>query len=154
MNSGIVVSINITPNESEPLHSVNEIRALIGRGLEGDRYFNKTGMFSSKPKPGQEITLIEIEALEALQCDYNITLDLQESRRNIVTKGIALNHLVGKDFSVGEVRLRGIRLCEPCSHLESLTKQGARQGLIHRGGLRADILIEGVIHKGDSLQEL
>jgi len=129
--------------------SVNEVHVVIGKGLEGDRYFNEVGSFSKNPGLGREITLIEIEAVEALKQDYGIELNPKDSRRNIATRGVALNHLVGQQFKVGNVTLRGIRLCEPCSHLEKLTSKDVMRGLIHRGGLRAEILIGGVLRPGD-----
>jgi MOSC domain-containing protein YiiM len=131
---------------------VNEARVVPGRGLEGDRYFNHAGTFSQRPGTGRDVTLIELEAIEALERDLKIKLDLKDSRRNIATRGVALNHLVGKEFRVGNVRFRGIRLCEPCSHLETLTLKGVEAGLLHRGGLRAEILNEGIIRVGDSVQ--
>ncbi|MEK6601767.1 MAG: MOSC domain-containing protein [Candidatus Binatota bacterium] len=133
---------------------VNEVRAVPGKGLEGDRYFKQVGTYSNNPGSGRDVTLIEIETLEALKRDYGIELGLGESRRNIVTRGVALNHLVGRDFKVGAVTLRGIRLCEPCSHLENLSRKGVQRGLIHRGGLRAHILTGGTIRLGDTIQEL
>ncbi len=129
--------------------SVNEVHVVIGKGLEGDRYFNEVGSFSKNPGLGREITLIEMEAVEALKQDYGIELNPKDSRRNIATRGVALNHLVGQQFKVGNVTLRGIRLCEPCSHLEKLTSKDVMRGLIHRGGLRAEILIGGVLRPGD-----
>jgi MOSC domain-containing protein YiiM len=125
------------------------VRAVAGKGLEGDRYFNQVGTYSNHPGIGRQVTLIEIEAIEALKQDYDIELNPGASRRNIVTRGVALNHLVGREFKVGEVRLRGDRLCEPCSHLQKLTQQGVMRGLIHRGGLRAEILTAGVIRVDD-----
>jgi MOSC domain-containing protein YiiM len=103
------------------------------------------------PGSGRAVTLIEIEALEALQRDYQVELDPALSRRNIVTRGVPLNHLVEREFRIGDVVLRGTRLCEPCAHLERLTAKGAMRGLIHRGGLRADILEGGTIKVGDTL---
>jgi MOSC domain-containing protein YiiM len=121
--------------------------------LEGDRYFSATGTYlkNGRITPSQEATLIEAEAVEALEHESSIKLDPGDSRRNIVTRGIALNHLVGKEFVVGAVALKGIRLCEPCGHLEKLTQPGVREGLIHRGGLRAQILTEGNIRVGDTV---
>src|SRR5574341_1195811 len=145
MWQGTVVSIHIAVAAEGPMASVDEVRAVPGKGLEGDRYFSQVGTYSNNPGSGRDVTLIEIEALEALKRDYGIDLGLGESRRNIVTRGVPLNHLVGKEFRVGEVRLRGIRLCEPCSHLEKLSQQGAQRGLIHRGGLRAHILSQGTV---------
>lgn len=152
MQPGNVIGIYIASKESVPTISVNEVRAQPGHGLEGDRYFDHAGTFSRKDGPEREITLIESEALEALRRDYQIELSAGETRRNLLTRGVALNHLVGKEFQVGEVRLRGIRLCEPCGHLEKLTKPGVKTGLVHRGGLRAQILSAGVIHAGDVIK--
>jgi MOSC domain-containing protein YiiM len=146
-----ILSIHITPTETQPLISVSEVCAVAGKGLKGDRYFFKTGTFSNRATDGREITLIESESLEALLQDYTIALRPEQTRRNLVTQGISLNHLVHKDFFVGEVLLRGIRLCEPCGHLEKLTSDGVRAGLIHRGGLRANILTDGIIRIGDNL---
>jgi len=150
MGHGTVVSVFLAKAAGAACSPVREVRAVPGKGLEGDRYFQGIGTFS-KPKPDRELTLIEIESLEALSRDYGIELGPQETRRNIVTRGVPLNHLVGRDFKVGEVTVRGIRLCEPCSHLEGLTKKGVISGLIHRGGLRAQILTEGVIRVGDGV---
>jgi MOSC domain-containing protein YiiM len=133
--------------------SVKEVHALPGKGLGGDRYFKEIGTYSARlgPEENCEITLIEIEAIEALKRDLNIELGPGESRRNLVTRGVPLNHLVGSRFKVGEVALRGIQLCEPCSHLEGLTRKGVQAGLIHRGGLQAQILTDGTIRVGDTV---
>ena len=152
MWKGTVVSINIAPEAAKPLVSVNEVRAVKGKGLEGDRYFRASGTFSEKLQgPDHEVTLIEIEAIEALRRDYKIELSPGAARRNIVTRGVPLSHLVGKEFKIGSATLRGLRLCEPCSHLEGLTKAGVKSGLKHRGGLRAQILSDGVIRVGDAI---
>jgi len=152
MWKGTVVSINIAPEASKPIVSVNEVRAVKGKGLEGDRYCKANGTFSRKLQGSDhEVTLIEVEAIEALKRDYKIELNPSEARRNIVTRGVSLNHLVGKEFRVGAVTLRGLRLCEPCSHLEGLTKEGVKSGLKHRGGLRAQILSDGLIRVGDAI---
>lgn len=158
MWEGTVVSIHIAPDASAPMQSLTEARAIPGRGLEGDRYFVGTGFYSSKPSyGGREITLIEMEAVAALFAGVvnaegkrlGIKFAASDTRRNVATSGVPLNHLVGHEFSVGTVRLRGTRLCEPCKHLEELTQPGVLGGLIHRAGLRALILNEGVIHIGD-----
>jgi MOSC domain-containing protein YiiM len=128
---------------------VGEVRAEAGRGLAGNRYYRRGEEDASKRGPDREITLIEIEALDALRREDEIALAPGETRRNVVTRGVPLNHLVGREFQVGEATLFGIRLCEPCSHLESLTQLGVMKGLIHRGGLRAQILTDGVIKVGD-----
>ena len=144
-------SIFIGPKIGEPMQSLNQVRAVPGKGLEGDRYYEQAGTFSKKPDPSREVTLIEIETLEALERDYGQRFDPGESRRNLVTRGVPLNHLVGKEFQVGSVKLRGMRLCEPCTHLEKLAQKGVRPGLVHRGGLRAQILTEGVLSVGDPI---
>ena len=122
--------------------------------LEGDRYFNNIGTYSNEPGNGRDVTLIEIEALEALKRDYDIDLPAALSRRNIVTRGVAVNHLVGRDLRVGDAILHGTRLCDPCLHLEKLSRRGVLRGLIHRGGLRADILSSGAIRVGDAVAVL
>ncbi|HTK06307.1 MAG TPA: MOSC domain-containing protein [Ktedonobacteraceae bacterium] len=151
MQRGIVLGIQIASAEGMPMETREQAHAVPGKGLEGDRYYLGTGHFSSMHGPSYEITLIEIEVIEALKRDYDYEMAPKESRRNIVTAGIALNHLVQQDFFVGEVLLRGRRLCEPCFHLANLTHHNALSGLIHRGGLRAQILTEGIIHVGDHL---
>ena len=128
-----------------------EVKATPGRGIEGDRYFEGTGTWSNHPGEGREITLVEMEAFEGLARERNIALKPGETRRNLVTLGVPLNHLVGKEFQVGDVRLVGIRLCEPCHYLEEMTTKGVVAGLIHRGGLRANVLTSGIIRVGDSV---
>lgn len=131
------------------MQTLQRVKAVAGRGLEGDRYFSKIGTYSSDPGTG--VTLIEIEAIEALKRDYEIDLRAALSRRNIVTRGVALNHLVGREIKIGEAILHGTRLCDPCSHLEKLSRQGVLRGLIHRGGLRADVVAGGLIQVGDPI---
>ncbi len=121
------------------------------RGLPGDRYFAGTGTFSKPAKSGQDLTLIEAEALEALATEHGIELEPAAARRNLLTRGIDLNALVGERFYVGEVECRGDRLCDPCSHLERQTGPGVLRGLAGRGGLRADIVGAGTIRIGDAV---
>ncbi len=135
------------------MQSATSIRAVAGKGLEGDRYYSGCGSYSDHPGTGRHVTLIEAEALDALRRDYQLELDAGKTRRNIVTCGVALNHLVGKEFRIGEITLRGLRLCEPCAHMEKLTVKGALRGLVHRGGLRAEIVKGGVIRAGDTIGE-
>jgi len=149
MPQGRVESIHIASAARAAVCRVDAVKAIPGAGLEGDRYALGTGTFF-KPKPDHELTLIESEAIEALKRDYGVAIEAGNIRRNIVTRGVALNHLVGREFLIGEVRIRGIRLCEPCDHLEKLTGQPLIKGLLHRGGLRAQILTAGVIHTGDA----
>jgi MOSC domain-containing protein YiiM len=147
--AGVVVAIHLFPAKAQEGRSVAECRAVPGKGLEGDRYAERRGSFSDRGGPQREVTLIEEEAIEALARDYRVELAPGESRRNITTRGVALNHLVGREFRVGEVTLRGVKLCEPCSHLEKLTKPGVLKGLIHRGGLNAQVVTGGVLRVGD-----
>ncbi len=151
MFEGTLVSINIAPDAKAPMRSVSEARAVPGRGLEGDRYFDQKGTFS-KPQPDRELTLIEAEAIEAMRHELNVDYGLSDSRRNLVTRGVPLNHLVGREFWVGEVKARGLRLCEPCSHLQKLSHERVLPGLVHRGGLRAQILSEGMIRVGETVR--
>jgi MOSC domain-containing protein YiiM len=146
---GAVVAIHIASTGAAPMKSVTAAQAVAGRGLDGDRYYSKLGTYSNQAGSGRDITLIEIEAMEALKRDYQIELDAGRVRRNIVTRGIPLNHLVAREFKIGDVVLRGTRLCEPCAHMEKLTVKGAMRGLIHRGGLRAEIVKGGMVHVGD-----
>ena len=150
MNTGTIEFIYIAPKATAPTVSLTEVMAVPGVGLEGDRYALRQGTFF-KPEPDYELTLIEAEAIEALKRDYNVELAPGEARRNLVTRGIALNHLVGRDFQIGAVKAHGIRLCEPCDHLQRLTGRQLIKGLRHRGGLRAQILTQGAIRVGDSL---
>ena len=153
MWKGEVVAIFIAPEKSVPLVSKNAVHAVTGKGLEGDRYFKQVGTYSNRPEPGRQVTLIEIETIEALKRDLNINLGLGDSRRNIVTHGAPLNHLVGKQFRVGSVTMRGTRLTEPCAYLESLTKKGVRSSLEHRAGLSAQILDGGIFRVGDPIEQ-
>ena len=151
MWQGSVVSIYIAPAAGLPMETVPEARAFAGRGLEGDRYTLGIGHYSNTPGPGgRELTLIETETLEALP-GIGVKLSAAETRRNVATAGVPLNHLVGREFRVGAVRLRGTRLCEPCKYLEGLTQAGAMLALLHRGGLRSQILNDGVIRVGDTI---
>jgi MOSC domain-containing protein YiiM len=152
MWSGTVDSVHIASAAKAPMQAVNQVAAIPGAGLQGDRYFLQQGTFY-KPEPDFELTLIEVEAIEAIKREYNLDLGAGEARRNVVTRGVPLNHLVGREFTVGGVKVRGIRLCEPCSHLEALTGLPVIKGLRHRGGLRAQILTQGVIRVGDSISE-
>jgi MOSC domain-containing protein YiiM len=147
----IVVSVFIGEKE-EKLRAVSSVVAIAGKGLDGDRYSDGTGTFYKPDTPDREVTLIEIEALEALKRDYGIDLSPAEARRNILTRGISLNHLVGRAFSVGAVQFEGLRLCEPCGHLAALTSEKVRQALVHRGGLRSRVVVGGEIRAGDRIE--
>jgi len=153
-DQGTVVSIYIARAATAPMFAVDQVRALVGRGLEGDRYFHQAGTYSMDPQPGREITLIESEAVEAAARETGIDFAAADSRRNIVTRGIALNDLVGQEFTVGDVRMKGSRLCDPCEHMVQLCGKHVLRNLVGRGGLRADVLTEGLIRVGDDVRVL
>jgi MOSC domain-containing protein YiiM len=153
MFRGNVVSIFIAREAAIPMEAREEVNAIEGQGLQGDRYFDGRGHWSKTPGVGREVTLIEIEAIEALEIERNIAITPGATRRNVVTRGVPLNHLVGREFQLGAVRLCGTRLCEPCTYLEGLTQQGVLSGLIHRGGLRAEIVTGGTIRVEDPVTE-
>jgi MOSC domain-containing protein YiiM len=152
MGEGRLVGIFVGPQAEAPLGAVGEVRAEAGRGLEGDRYWAGQGTFWTA-ESDREVTLIEMESIEALAADNGIVLEPWQARRNLATRGVRLNDLVNRRFHVGEVTLLGIRLCEPCGHLERLTGQKLRPFLEGRGGLRAGIVTGGVIRIGDLIRE-
>jgi MOSC domain-containing protein YiiM len=149
MFRGNVVSIHIARAAAAPMESREEVKAVVGHGLEGDRYFNDAGHWSRSPGVSREVTLIQVETIEALQHEKSLAIAPGAARRNVVTRGVPLSHLVGREFQVGAIRLRGTRLCEPCAYLEGLTQPGVLAGLIHRGGLRAEIVTGGTIRVED-----
>ena len=134
-----------------PMKAVSTAEAIEGRGLLGDRYERGAGTFSNPSRGGYDLTLVEAEALEEMSAK-GVELSPIEARRNIVVRGIALDDLIGRRFRVGEVECFGQRRCKPCSHLERLTRPGVLRGLVHRGGLRADILVGGKIAVGDAVR--
>src|SRR5438132_2748707 len=138
MWNGTVESIHIASTAQGQTQSVAQATAVPGSGLDGDRYALRLGTFY-KPEPDYELTLIEAEAIEALRRDYRIELAAGDARRNIVTRNVPLNHLVGREFAIGQVHIRGIRLCEPCDHLQKVTGKPVIKRLLHRGGLRAPV---------------
>jgi MOSC domain-containing protein YiiM len=141
---GRVEAILMAADAESPLVRVEAAKAVAGRGLEGDRYYDGRGTFSG-PGRGYQLTLVEAEVLDS------IDLPWEQARRNIVTRGISLNALVGHHFSIGGVECVGRRLAEPCSHLEGLTRSGLLRPLVHRAGLRADIVLGGSIAAGDQV---
>jgi MOSC domain-containing protein YiiM len=140
--AGMVEAIRISAEHEqlpEPVDSID----VTGEGLPGDRYFGRG-----------DITLVEAEALDALREDTGIELSHAEVRRQVLTRGIALNDLLGKRFRVGGVEAVGVEWCEPCNHLETMTYPGVLKGLVHRAGLRADIVQAGRIAVGDEVGEV
>jgi MOSC domain-containing protein YiiM len=153
MMTGTLAGIFVAPAAELPMVSVSEVRAISGRGLEGDRYFQAAGTFSRGHEPDAELTLIESESIEAFAREQAVFLDPADSRRNLVTRDVALNDLVGREFMVGDVRVLGHGLCEPCLHLQRLTGHATiLDGLLHRGGLRAQILFSGTLRVGDAIR--
>jgi hypothetical protein len=150
---GTVELIALAAEAEGPMREVPSAEAIEGRGLRGDRYERGAGTFSNPGGRGYDLTLVEAEALEELSAK-GVELAPIEARRNLVVRGIALDDLIGRRFRVGEVECLGQRRCEPCSHLGRLTRPGVLRGLVHRGGLRADILSGGRIRTGDSVEAL
>jgi MOSC domain-containing protein YiiM len=152
MTEASVVSIHIAEAASGALKSLDAVHAVPGKGLEGDRYFTHTGTYSDTPGSGRDLTLIESEQLEGIEREHGIKIGPGESRRNLMTRGVSLNDLVDKEFTVGAVTVRGTRLCEPCAYLaETLGNPAALKALVHRAGLRCDIVTEGTINVGDPI---
>ncbi len=149
---GMIEAIHITSTKGEPMTAVESIEAEMGHGLVGDRYHAKSIADPEHAERRRNVTLIEAEVLEAVARDYDINLAAIDSRRNLLTRGAALNHLVGIEFTIGAVTLRGAELCEPCAYIERKNSApGLRNALIHRGGLRAEIIAGGTIRVGDPL---
>jgi hypothetical protein len=151
---GEVVGIYVSEVKTGPMKALATATAVKGKGLLGDRYATKAGTFTPRSPRlrGYDVTLIESEVLDQLTLADGSQLAAAESRRNLVTRGVDLDALVGREFSIGAVRAFGQRLCEPCVHLERLTRPGVVAGLVHRGGLRADILTDGEIRLGDKIE--
>lgn len=145
--SGSVEQIHIADVTGGPVRALEQVDAIAGVGLGGDRNHRLDG----ESKPGRDLTLIEAEEVEALARDHGLQLAPGESRRNITTRGIRLNALVGKEFWVGGVLVRGVKLCEPCEYLQGLVGKPILKPLTHRAGIRADILSSGRIAVGDAI---
>jgi MOSC domain-containing protein YiiM len=153
-SAGEVEAIHIATASGAPMTALERVRAIADVGLEGDRYARRTGTWSSDPRVDRDITLIEAEMLEDLAATDGIVLAPGESRRNVTTRGIRLNELVGRRFRVGEVDCEGTRLCEPCQYLTDTLGKPILKPLVHRAGLRAKILTDGEIAVGASVVPL
>jgi MOSC domain-containing protein YiiM len=153
---GSVQTIAVAGEATSPMREVEDARAIADRGLAGDRYAKKAGTFTPKDggPGGYDLTLIEAEVLDELRLADGRRLEHIDARRNLVTRGIDLNALVGRRFRVGDVECVGRRLCEPCSHLEKLTVKGVLRELIHHGGLRADVVGNGTISRGATIETI
>ena len=152
-SAGVVEMISLSARAEGPMTVADSAEAVAGCGLRGDRYERGAGTFSNPEGRGYDLTLVEAEALEDLAAT-GVELEPAEARRNLVVRGIALDALIGKRFRVGPVECFGQRRCEPCAHLERLTRPGVLRGLAHRGGLRADVLSGGEIRTGDRVEAL
>ena len=152
LGTGNVVALFIVDRREAPMKKVAQLNALAGQGIEGDRYFLGTGTYSKKPEPGRQVTLIKSEGLESLNDNFDITVQPEESRRNILTHGIEINDLIGTEFCVGTVRLRAHRITQPCLYLEKLLGQpGLYKELWDNGGISCEILSDGIIKEGDCI---
>jgi MOSC domain-containing protein YiiM len=151
---GTMQAIYIVPHRGQPLVAVSEVRALAGQGLVGDPYALGRGSLSRWPGPGRQVTLIEQETLDAVRREHGIDLASGQSRRNIVTAGVSLADRRGQRFRIGTALFRADIACQPCGYLEGKTQAGVLVALRGRGGLRAEVLEEGIIRVGDALQFL
>jgi hypothetical protein len=145
--SGAVEGIWVASSAGEPARTLSSARALAGRGLEGDRHVAGTGTFPSG-RPGSALTLVAAEVCES----FTPPLGPDEHRRNVVVRGLDLNRLVGHEFQIGSVHCRGMRLCEPCTVVQHYAGRPVLRALVHRGGLRADILHDGELRVGDTVR--
>ena len=151
MFTGRLVGIYTASATAAPLAAHTEIDAIEGSGLAGDRYADGTGIYSARGGDGRQVTLVEREVIAAVNDECGVELAEHETRRNLVTEGVPLHHLVGATFRIGDVVLRGVRSAPPCAHLERLTRPGVRKALENRGGLRADIVQGGTLRIGDEI---
>ena len=150
--TGVLLAIHIAPEASAPMVELDAARLVEGVGIEGDRYATARGTYSRKPHPDRQVTLIEMEALDALARDHGIELPPHETRRNLTTGGVPLNHLVGREFRVGEVVLLGGRLNVPCQYLEDLLGKKVFKPMINRSGLNCLIVKGWTISPWDSIR--
>lgn len=151
MFSGEVTHLHICPRAFLPMQSQEAITLVAGKGIEGDRYMLESGFYSDKPEIGRQITLFEIETLEALKRDFDLELAPEEHRRNVTVKGVPLNHLVYRQFRLGSCLLEATRLSFPCKHLDEITGKDAFDSLVHRSGLNCMILEGGTVRVGDTV---
>lgn len=151
--SGRITHIFISPNEGDPMQELQEVKAIKQLGLEGDRYAGERGAWSkSKRKVIRQVSLIEQEAIDRANANLKVPFLPKETRRNIVVSNFQLNDLIGKEFTVGNVRMRGVEFCDPCQRPSKLTgKSGFEESFAGYGGLRAEILTTGQIHVGDTV---
>jgi MOSC domain-containing protein YiiM len=149
---GELLNIHVAPKASAPMVALSEVRLVTGIGLEGDRYATGLGSYSKKHHIDRQATLIEVEVLEALARDRDIELAPHEHRRNLTTRGVPLNHLVGQYFRIGDCVLYGGRLNVPCLYLENLLAKKVFKALLNRSGLNCRIVVGGIIRTHDRVQ--
>lgn len=154
MWTGEVLVTQIAERAGAPMVDMREVLAVAGQGLEGDRYFKGTGFFSHDEGPRRQITLFETEVIDAMRRDQNVELTPGECRMNLLTRNVPLSQLVGRKFRVGITVLRGVRLNEPCQHLEDVVGKKLLSVLVHRCGLNAEIMEGGIIRPGDEVVPL
>jgi MOSC domain-containing protein YiiM len=151
MFEGRLEAIYVAREATAPPSALDTVEAVAGRGLAGDRYAAGVGTWSRSPGPQRQVTLIESEAVAALARDHDLAVDAGETRRNLVTAGVPLNHLVGATFRVGDAVLRGVELCEPCGHLDKVAGRRLSRHLVHRGGLNAEVVAGAILRVGDRI---
>lgn len=148
---GTVAHLHVAPSAGAPMQARDTLDLIAGQGVAGDRYKDGIGFYSDKPEEGRQVTLFEIEALEALRRDHNIDFAPGEHRRNVTTSGVPLTHLVGKRFRIGAALVEATRLSVPCQRLVDLTGKKVFKPLINRSGLNCRILQGGTIRPGDAV---
>lgn len=153
---GVVRFLHKTPRAFLPMHSFPELELVAGRGIEGDRYLvgHEAGFYSHKPEEGRQVTLFEMETLEALRRDHGIELLPEEHRRNVTVEGVPLNHLVGRRFRLGGTIVEATRLSTPCRHIEEILGKAVFDPLVNRSGLNCKIIAGGTLRVGDVVRPL
>ena len=155
MGDGRVEAVCIAPEAGAEMQRVETVEAVAGRGLRGDRYFDDSGTWSNDPDVDdipRHLTLFEAETLEILERDEGIDLSVTDHRRNVTTRGVAVDHLLDVRFRIGAAVCEGVRICEPCSYLQSRTEDGVLSALVHRGGLNAAVVESGTVRVGDRIE--
>lgn len=152
MFRGQVVDLCSAPRSFLPMRSFHELELETNNGVVGDRYAARIGFYSDLHHDGRQVTLFEVETLEAIERDYKIPLSTRDHRRNITTRGVPLNHLVGQRFRVGETLLEGVMLSVPCRHIEQITGKEIFNAMLHRSGLMAKIIRGGKIFINDIIE--
>ncbi len=147
---GSLEAIHLADVEGGPMRAVDRVSAIAGVGLEGDRY--ALPVEAQDPDEVREVTLVEAEQLDWLSDEHGIRLEPGATRRNLTTRGVRLNELVGRTFRVGRVRIQGVELCEPCAHMQEMVGRPVLRPLVHRAGLRARLLDDGELHVGDPIE--